>query len=255
MKKKLSVLFVAAMLCLALIIPALAADSSDYVSSDRSLELVADFADVLTSEQELLLIERLESLSAEYEMEIAVATVDSNEGKTPDDFAYDFYQRYGYGYGEDDDGLILVFNTGKEDFNRNVAISTVGRAINLFDGYTDGIIDVVISYLASAEYYFAFEAFATESEKRMDTSAPLYYIPLSVVIGIAIAFVIVKIQASSLKTVRQKVDAADYVGGLALTGEQDRFLFKNIRKTPKPKSNSSTRSSSGRSHGGSSKSF
>lgn len=262
MKNKIFALFTAVVICVAVILPVSAvADESltpGFAAVERTLPLVVDYADVLTDEEEILLEAKLEELGSENKLEIGVVTVDSFEGKDPQAFADDFYDYNGYGYGEADDGLIIVFNTGRTDQNRNITLSTCGKAINLVtDDEMNRMFDEMITLLMLQDYAGAFNVFTYECEKAIDTSVPLYYIPMSVVIAFVLAFIIVKIQASSLKTVRQKVDASDYVGNVVLTGESDRFMYKNVRKIPKPKSNSSSvhGSSSGRSHGGGSRSF
>ena len=107
----------------------------------------------------------------------------------------------------------------------------------------------------------AFDIFLDEADSAIDESVPFYYIPLSIVIGFVLAFVIVKIQASSLKTVRKKADAADYVGNVTLTYQMDNFMYKDVKSTPKSNNNSSSggtskyTSSSGDTYGGGSRKF
>ena len=83
---------------------------TEFVPVDRTLDLVEDYADVLTNSEEAVLIAKLEALGSAYDIEIGAITVDSYEGKDPQDFADDFYDYNGYGYGNNDDGLIVVFN-------------------------------------------------------------------------------------------------------------------------------------------------
>ena len=99
--------------------------------------------------------------------------------------------------------------------------------------------------------------FVSECENAVDTSVSLLAIPLAIAIGFGLAFLIVKIQASKLKTVVQKADAADYVGNVVLTYQNDQFMYRNVTSSPKVKSDSSSThaSASGRTHGGGNKSF
>lgn len=260
MKSKLFTVLTVLVLLLTMLIPVSAADAetTEFVPVDRKLPLVVDKADVLTYEEEVLLTERLTGLGDEHKLQVAVVTVDSNEGKSPQAFADDFYDYNGYGYGENDDGLVVVFNTGEVDGNRNLWISTHGTAIELLsDSEINYILDEMITSLLIGEYSSAFDVFVDECAKAVDTSVPLYYIPLSIVIGLIIAFIITKIQASGLNTVRAQHDASDYVGNVELTQKYDNFMYRDVKKTPRPKSNSgsSHTSSSGRSHGGGGKSF
>lgn len=240
-------------------------ETTEFVPSDRTLPLVVDNADVLSADEEAAITTRLEEIGAANNLEIGVLTVDSYEGKDPQAFADDFYDYNGYGYGENNDGLIVVFNTGEEDGNRNIAISTHGKAIDLLtDMEIDVIIEMMITPIKNGDIAGAFDNFADECESSLKTGISLFWIPASVVIGFALAFLIVKIQASKLKTVRQQVDAADYVGNVNLTYQADNFMYRDVNRSEKKTESSggsstggsSTHtSSSGRTHGGGNKSF
>lgn len=231
---------------------------TEFVPVDRTLSLVEDYADVLTDSEEAELIAKLEALGSEYDIEIGAITVDSYEGKDPQDFADDFYDYNGYGYGNNDDGLIVVFNTGKGDGNRNLAISTHGKGIELLtDLEIDRIIEMMINPIKNGDFASAFDNFVSECEVAFDESISIIWIPVSILVGFGLAFLIVKIQASKLKNVVQKADAADYVGNVILTYQDDRFIYRNVTRSPIVKSSSSSThtSSSGRTHGGGNRSF
>lgn len=231
---------------------------TEFVPVDRTLSLVEDYADVLTDSKEAELIAKLEALGSEYDIEIGAITVDSYEGKAPQAFADDFYDYNGYGYGENDDGLIVVFNTGKGDGNRNLAISTHGKGIELLtDLEIDRIIEMMINPIKNGDFAGAFDNFVAECDSAFDESISIIWIPVSILIGFGLAFLIVKIQASKLKNVVQKADAADYVGNVILTYQDDRFIYRNVTRSPRVKSSSSSThtSSSGRTHGGGNRSF
>ncbi len=232
--------------------------TTEFVPTDRTIPLVADNADVLTDTEEAELLAKLESLGEANDIEVGVVTVDSYDGKDPQAFADDFYDYNGYGYGENDDGFIVVFNTGEGDGNRNIAISTHGKGIDLLtDMEIDVIIEMMITPIKNGDFAGAFDNFVSECESAVDTSVSILAIPIAIAIGFGLAFLIVKIQASKLKTVVQKADAADYVGNVVLTYQDDRFMYRNVTSSPKVKSDSSSThtSSSGRTHGGGNKSF
>ena len=83
---------------------------------------------------------------------------------------------------------------------------------------------------------------------------------VAVIIGIILSFITVSVMRGKLKSVRISTEARQYIkdGSLNITNSADRFLYKNVRRTAKPKNNTSSRggsggvhiSSSGRSHGG-----
>ena len=144
------------------------------------------------------------------------------------------------------------------DGNRNLAISTHGKGIELLtDLEIDRIIEMMINPIKNGDFASAFDNFVSECEVAFDESISIIWIPVSILVGFGLAFLIVKIQASKLKTVVQKADAADYVGNVVLTYQNDQFMYRNVTSSPKVKSESSSThtSSSGRTHGGGNKSF
>ena len=81
---------------------------------------------------------------------------------------------------------------------------------------------------------------------------------IAVVIGIILAFITVSIMKSQLKSVRISTEAREYMKSdtLSITKHSDRFLYRNVTRTARPKNNTSSGGggvhvgSSGRSHGG-----
>ncbi len=138
---------------------------------------------------------------------------------------------------------------------RNVAIFAEGSARQeLDDTKIEEIFDQMIPFLEAEENFAGFQVFADECDRALsgEISIPFNQIPVAIGIAFVIALIIVGIEASKLKTVHKKIDAASYVDDVSLTASQDRFLYRNTRKTPIPKSNTK---SSGGSRGGSSRSF
>ena len=62
---------------------------------------------------------------------------------------------------------------------------------------------------------------------------------MSILIGIAIGFVVVSVMKSQLKTVRRQSGAYNYLtsGSLHLRISTDQFLYENTSRTPRAKSN------------------
>lgn len=218
--------------------------TTEFVPTDRTLPLVVDNADVLTDAEETDFTAKLVALGDKYNMDAAILTVDSYGGKTDRAYADDYFIEMGYGRGENKDGFLFVFNTGKEDGTRNVYLATHGSAIEyITDFEIDVIFEMMIPKLTNGEYAEAFETFINEADNAIDPSTPVYVYPASILIGFAIAFIIVKIQASKLKTVRKQADAASYVANVQLTYQYDNFMYSDVSKVKK----SSDSSSSGRS--------
>ena len=255
MNKRIISILIAIFLCFSLSIFASAQEN------DRTLGLVEDYAELMTDEEEALLTEKFEAFCDEYKMEIAVVTINDLEGQTARDFADDFYDYNGYGYGENDDGLLALYVDGDEG-ERDIYITTHGKAISkISDADIDYITDLMIVYLSTGDYAGAFDTFVDETTNTVKVSVSIIWIPLSLAIGIAIVFLVLKTMASSNKSVVRKVDAKDYVrsGSMVVTGSYDNFLFNNVTRVARPKNTSSGSSthtsSSGRTHGGGGKRF
>ncbi len=255
MKKLISLL-----LCLSLFL-AIPFVSVSAETEDKPPRLV-DYANLLNNHEENKLTERLDEISQKYEVDVIILTVDYIGNKSPMEFADDFYDYNGYGYGSSYDGVLLLISMEERDW----WISTSGKAIDIFsDSYIDSIGELMVDHLADEDYAYAFEVFADECEYYINGELNGYPFNFSgnlvfaLIVGIIVAFIATSVMKSQLKSVRFKSGANDYVkrGSMKVTVSRDLFLYKTIRKVARPKntgssgsSGSSHRSSSGRSHGG-----
>lgn len=258
MKKRFAATLFILILCLTSLIafPAFA---------DRELPLLVDDADLLSASEERSLNSRLERISEEQECEVAIVTVYSLDGKTPTEYADDFFDYNGYGYGVNDDGILLLVIMEYLD----VAITTHGYAIKVFtDARQDQMYDEFLPYLSSGEYRKAFSTFADLCEeflaKSKESSAFFSGKRLFVSLGIGVLFalIITGIMKGQLKSVRYQPAASSYVrkDSLNLRVSRDLYLYSRVERRAKPKDtgsggSSTHRSSSGRTHGGSSRKF
>ena len=224
------------------------------VSANRTLPLLVDQADLLTTREERLLQAYLEQLSEEMSCEIAVLTVTSLGGKSAQAYADDFYDDNGYGYGPGDDGLLLLVAIQE----RSWAITTYGTAHRaLGNRDLDRIEDAMLSDLSAGSYYDAFVAFADAAREGVLGEAFDWKetLVIAVIVGFVLALITVTVMKGNLKSVRPKNEAAAYVipKSLDLHISHDRFLYRNVRRVRIDSSSSgggTHRSSSGRSHGG-----
>ena len=240
--------------------------ATEFVPVERTLPLVVDNADLLTTEEENALCARFETLAQEYQMELAVLTVPDLEGKTAEEYADDFYDYNGYGYGENDDGMLVLYKPGEEG-NRDIHITTHGKGLKAFsNSVCDNIIDSMIDDLKNENYASAFNTYADLGEKYLKPNVSFIWLLMCIVIGMLAGFIIIKSIAGKNKSVRKQTNATVYTrpGSMVVTGSYDTFIGKRLYQTPKPKSDDSSSggssggshtSSSGRSHGGSGRSF
>lgn len=231
------------------------------VSAASELSRVEDYADLLTPYEEEYLREVLDEKSEELQFDIVVLTTNSTGGKSSQAYADDFYDYNGYGMGENYDGVLLLVNMEYREWY----ISTTGYGMEaISNAEVQEIGDEVASYLSYGDYGQAFQEFGElvqrEVEKErdsevVDTGEVILRLVIALVIGMGLAFIPVTVMKKQLNNVKAKVEAGDYVkrDQIAITEQRDLFLYRNISRRMRPKSNSSSgghRGSSGRSHGG-----
>ena len=281
MKKKGFTAFILALIfCFSFAVSASAEQSGpDAIPEERQLELLVDEAGLLTEDEQLEILEILNEISERQELEIAICTQPDFGGKGPQAFADDFFDYMGYGYGENDDGILFALDME----NRKWAISVYGFGKEAFTDYgQEYLVDSFINYISNGDYYYGFKAYAETcddliqqardgkpydvEEGGVDKSFWTNLIFPSILGGFVLAFITANRKKRKLLSVVAKNDAGDYTraGSLHLTRSDDIFTgtVTNRRKIERESSSSSSgggtsthTSSSGRSHGGSSGSF
>lgn len=254
MKKRVFALVFALVLCVCTAIPAFAAEA---------MPRVVDGAGLLDTAEEASLLSKLDEISTRQGMDVVVVTTDSLNGKSPRDFADDFYDFNGYG----PDGVLLLVSMEERDW----WISTSGYGITAFtDAGIEYLGEQFTSELTNENYARAFDIFAEKCDEfitqaRSGDPYDTHNLPkepfnilvnliVALVIGLVVALIATGIMRSKLKSVRSRHEAADYVrpGSMKVTESRDLFLYRQVHKTPKPKDGGSSThiGSSGRSHGG-----
>lgn len=241
--------------------------SSSIFASETKKRFVDD-ANLLTSSESESLSSKLDEISERQNCDVVIVTEKSIGDKTPEAYADDYFDYNNYGMGKSHDGLLLLVNMEKRDFH----ISTYGYAITAFkDAGIKHIYEKLTPYLKSKDYSEAFNTFAnlcdefitqSKNSKPYDNKTlpkgefnNVFWIPISILIGIGIALIVTGIMRQQLKTVAKKANANDYVrkSSVNIRKSRDIFLYSNITRTARPKSSSGSSthtSSSGRTHGG-----
>ncbi len=268
MKKQISVIILA--LLLALVLTSAAAFAETGVSS-----FYEDNSGILSANQWKPIENKLEEVSDKYECGVYIYITDTFGGQSPEEFADDFYDYSGLGYGPDCSGIILAVNYDSGEW----AISTTGCGITAFTDAGQEYIMNQVAPLLREEPAEAFTAYAdlcdqflaqAETGEPYDSGTlpaeprdinPVTDIIIGIVIGVLTALVIMLVQKSALKTVRREAAARNYLrpGSLNLTASHDRFLYSHIDRTRLETSSSGGSSThtgpSGTTHGGSSGRF
>lgn len=215
-----------------------------------------DNADLLSDGEESKILSILDAKSEELQFDIVIVTVESTGNKSAQEFADDFYDYNGYGFGEDFDGTLFLVDMT----NRQWAVSTCGEGEYIIDDFAlDEIEELCIPDLTAGDYYSAFNSYINITEEYIidDNTFPLFSILFfSVAAGFIIALIVVSVMKSKLKSVRKQLYAGVYTkeNSFTVTQSRDIYLYSHVTRTAKPKNNSHS-SSSGRSHGGRSGSF
>lgn len=256
------------------------------VSAASNLPMVVDNAGLLTNDEILLLEEKAMGLRAEYETDIVILTVESLEYKTAQNYADDYFDESGYGYGNLESGVLLLISMEERDWY----ISTSGEMIYALTDYgIQQLGESILWYLSEGEYFDAFETYLNEMPYYLDALAEgtpidgyadfsgdfyhekngetVYYeqdtspnFVVSLLIGIITATVTVLIMRGSMNTKRTQHSASGYLkaGSFRLKRRQDLFLYSNVSKVRRQQNNTSGggggssvhRSSGGHRHGG-----
>ena len=235
--------------------------TTEFRRVERTLPLVVDRAELLSDEEEKALLARCEAFTAEHKMEIAIVTVNDFEGKTYEEYGDDFYDYNGYGYGKNDDGLLVLFKPGA-DGERALYITTHGKGeMNFFETIREEMYSAMKDLIVAEDYNGAFNAFLDKAEYTMRPNVSPIWLFVLVIVGAVIGLLIITKMTMPNYTVAKR-DAANYArpGSLAVTNRYDNFAYTNTKRVAKAKdssddsdsgSRSSTHtSSSGRTHGG-----
>lgn len=271
MRKRILAFLTMLVLCLTAVIPVFAEQTEGFADAYYR---VVDIAYLLTDEERETLTDKLDEISIRQSMNVVVVTTDSLEGCEVSEFADMAYDELQFGYGDQRDGLLLLISIEDNDW----CISTCGYGITAFtDAGIEYIGEQIRPDLSDGNYAAAFEKYADlcdefitqarsgepyDSNNLPRESLSLIWIPISLAIGFVLALIVVGVMKSNLKTVRYQAAATDYMkkGSLNITESRDRFLYRTVTRTEKPKNNSSSgssthKSASGTTHGGGSGKF
>lgn len=237
------------------------------VLAEGTVRLV-DGAELLTEADRNAVSAKLDEISNRQKFDIVIVTVQALDDRTVVEYADDFFDYGGYGFGENYDGALLLINMEERDWY----ISTSGYGITaLTDAGIDWIGDEITAYLSEDDFYQAFTLFADHCDKfvtQARTGEPydsgnLPKDPfdfavngiIAVAVGLLIAYIVVSSMKGKLESVKLQKAASNYVvpGSLNVTCANDFFLYRHVTRTVRENesSGSSTHtSSSGRTHGG-----
>jgi uncharacterized protein len=247
-----------AILLLALIPPGAAhaaEDSPRFIDEER----------LLSASRAAELNAKLDEISDWHRFDTVVAVVRSLGGKDARVFAADYYEQKGFGFGDGRDGIILLLATEYRDF----AFVTTGYGLYAFtDAGQEYLERLFLPHLRENDYFGAFMAFADAVDDFMEkaeagapydrgnipsmtaeqkNNARLWSAIAGLIVALIVPAIVTGIWKSKLKTVRKQDYANAYIreGSMALTVQQEVFLYRNVSKTVREKSSNGSSGSSG----------
>lgn len=215
---------------------------------------VDDSADILTTEEELLLEETAQKISQQYGCGVYIVTLwdYSAYGSNVRSAAEKYYTNHNCGLGDDADGILLMLSMAERDYAliahgelSNRAFTDYGKELLSeeflddfrYDAWFDGFED----YLSVSDEFLS----AAVAGKPVDvaaesgSSAGLTLIML-LLIPAVIAGVACGIMAATMKTARKQTHADAYQKGIQLTHRHDRFITRTVVRQKIESSSSSS---------------
>jgi len=234
------------------------------ISPVRGDRLV-DQADLLTPEAETALQEKLDEISEKHQFDVVIVTAAQIGSRSAMEFADDYFDYNGFGFGESFDGVCLLISMAERDW----WISTSGFGETaLSDDYFLSFISLsdFMKHLKSGDYDQSFQYFAdvvddfvAEAKKGTPYSAKHRYqdwknkvigVGISLGIGlIAAGFVTYSKKQTYVGAVQEKREAGIYMVGSVRFGNcYDNLISTYVNRTRRQQDSGSESSSSGRSY-------
>lgn len=227
MKKVLIVLLFLALL-LAMPLSVYAKDNVQYQANIY----IDDQMDLLTSSQEAKL--EAMNIEADFPLSIVIVTVYSLDGKSPAQYANNYYE----GLNHAPNGLLFLLSMEERDWY----MLTDGEVHDIIsDSDCQVIAERFLPQLSSGNYYEAFDQFLTNLPNDLDNSYSFMMLLIAIAIGLIVGLIVLLIMRSQMNTAKPQRSATGYVkdGSYNLNTHLDFFLYSRITKTPRPKSTSS----------------
>jgi len=230
-----------------------------------SQERIIDKAGLLTSDDKAKLTAIIAQAASTYNFDLVIVTEKNIGSSTPMNYADDFFDKNGYGLGENRDGALFLLVTESRDYY----FSTAGRGINLLNSSAYNKLESgVVKMLKENNFYGAFQSFLFDWENFLALNADgrsynffyqwnILLVAIAWIIALAIGFIIVQIWKAGMNTALPQTQAAAYVvpGSLSFKEKKDSFLYSTVTKIKRQTESAASGkgghiSSSGMRHGG-----
>lgn len=268
MKRKISILAVIALAATMIM------SSFRMAYAENNYLKVQDLANIIDDSKEAEIEAYLESTCAEKQFDVVIVTTSQTDINL-EASADDYYDKYGFGYGDNHDGCLLLITAdsqGPKDYH----ISTTGYGITALTDYgiqylgnnlvsdfkSDNIGTALMNYSKSVFSLFDQAKAGTPYDVPPKTFNWPRSIIFSLIIGFLVAILLASGHKKQLKSVRLQRAAASYLreGSLNVKRHSDVYLYSTVTSVARPENNNSGGSSthvgsSGTTHGGGGGSF
>ena len=224
-------------------------------------ERIIDNAGLLSAGEKADLEKRMEGIASTYNFNLIILTEKSIGGEDAIDYSWNYLDSKGLD-GKTWDGCLLLQSTGERDY----AFTASGRGDKILNNTAyNKLENDVVSFLKRDDYAGAYGVFISvweeflvlESRGRSynflrDAKTHMFFLIGAWAIAFLTGFIVVFRLKAQMNTALPKTQADSYImpGSLALTNQQDRFLYSTVTKTKRQSSSSSgggSRSGGGRS--------
>jgi len=230
-------------------------------------ERIIDNAGLISLQEKANLLAVIASAASTYNFDLVIVTEKNIGASDPMKYADDFFDKNGYGLGQNRDGCLFLLVTESRDY----WFSTSGRGIKILTSAAgDKLENSVVKLLGEGGFYMAFLTFLLDWGEFLALDAKgrsynFFYqwnavlVSIAWVLALAIGFIIVQVWKNKMDTTLGQSQAEAYMvpGSLAFREKKDSFLYCIITKTKLQTQGSSSGSgkgvhtgSSGSSHGG-----
>lgn len=214
--KKLFALLAAALLCMALTLPAGAA-----------APLVRDECGVFDADTLADLEEQAESASDGHDVDVYFLVVDDIGDADQRDYAKNYYIANGLGYGDEQSGILFLLAVG----SRKYVTITYGEGVTAFTDYRiEQQEDEIVPQLSDEEWADA----AYGEPIDVDNDIGLEDLLIAMIFPLGISAFICLILYHQMKTARQKTEADEYMPGFTLRVKRDRYTHTTRERTYDP---------------------
>ena len=211
---------------------------------------VIDDAGLLKDSEIKELDKKIRELSKESGFDFAVITVEETGGISLNEYADMVYEYGGFKSSKSDGTVLFLYQHGEEGEREIIMVRYGEKAKKEFsDADCTKIINNVKNQIINGDCASGLNKAVDEIKSVLNPTVHWVWIPLCLVIGFVVAFIIMKIIASANKSVRKKVNATDYVrpNSLMVTGGSEIFMYSELKTSAKSNTTSSNTDGGGRS--------